>query len=595
MIFKGFKTKKIVNKKSLLYLLSLIYKEKKHIFLAVVPLIFFIGIGHSLYVFSIGPLLKSFFSINTKETVISLASFFHIQKDSFLFPLLTNISLSKESLVLFLPLLLFLSAIIKNVSTYLYQILVSKLSYYFTRIYRECLFGSIVLKEYRELVAKTPARWMSIVMNDVFFLQDRMILLLNHSVRDLIVLVVAIVVLFFVYGKVALLVCVSLGLGYFLLSTLSKKILTLATEYQENLSFITNSILEVRRRYHTIKTSSSEKIEILNFKSVTYKYYLLVLKSCFLRLTIPPFVECFGFFALAFFVYQLNTENSGGSLTNLNILITFTVLATTIRPLKNIGEQIGLIHEIKGATKESLKHISSFSLNTIVKKKSDNLSLRSKFTLSLSFQRICCGIKDKILLSCENINFTCGKSYFICGPSGCGKSTFLKTLVGLIPPHKWLANYRQEDLVFHSHYVAQRPYTFDDTIKDIVLYGIKNKNKISENNIWSALLGSDIADLIQSLPEKLETRVSSLKDNFSGGQIQRLLLSRLFLAEEKILVLDEPSSHIDVKSERVFFENLLVEIRKKNKILIVVHHDLSLSNLFNQVFYISNQKMYEKK
>lgn len=582
---------KSANKKSLFYLLKLIVREKRKLVVLIFPLILFIACGHSLYIFALGPLLKAFFVEENSRGLISFVDLFPIKEGVFFYKPLSSFLFPREALLFFLPALIFFSAFLKNFATYCYQVLINKLSFYFTRVYRESLFAGIISKDYRYLLHKTPAKWMSIVMNDVFFLQDRIILLLNHSIRDIVVLISSVFLLFILYGNLGLLFCLGLALAYFFLSFFSKRIFTLTRAIQENLSFLSNSLLEVRKRYYTIKTSSAEALEIKKFTLLAGKFSSMTLKSSSIKIIMPPALECLGFCALAYLLsrFEIRTEDSGKS--SLAFLMAFTILATTIRPLKNLGEQIGLAYEIRGAIKESSKHVGSFNLEEVSGEKEYQKPSSSLDEDPIQIQSLACGLEDRVILKAENLSFHSGKSYFIFGPSGSGKSTLLKTLVGLVPPKKWQANLSAEDFAYQSHYVAQRSYTFDESIQDIVLYGHPRKSDISKKKIWSSLKSAELSRVVKKLPRKLNAQVSSLKGSLSGGQLQRLLLSRVFLSDERVLILDEASSHLDAYNNYLLIKNLLKETKLKNKILIVVNHDVKLASLFDVSLTVVDGKL----
>ncbi len=578
-------------KKSLFYLLKNILKEKRKLVFFALPLVLLIALGHSLYIFALGPFLKAFFYNGLSREMILLVELLPLKEGSFFYESLKDITLPGYALLFFLPALLFSSAFLKNLATYFYQVLINKLSFYFTRVYRESLFAGIISKEYRELIKNSPAKWMSIVMNDVFFLQERIILLMNHSVRDVVVLFSSIILLFVLYGSLGFFLCFVLVICFLFLSFFSRRIFTLTHAIQENLGFLANSLLEVRKRYYTIKTASAESLEIKKFTQVAGEFYSMALKSSSLKIIIPPVFECLGFIAVAFLLLQLKESGGGDEKNSFSFLMGFTILVTTIRPLKNIGEQIGLVYEIKGALKESSKHFSLLKFEVNQKRQED---IKQDFEFkqeSICIESLICGFGDEAIIEIDSLTLTPGKSYFVFGPSGSGKSTLLKTLAGLIPAKKWHVDLSEEDFARQSHYVAQRSYTFDESVSDIILYGHPKKEEISKKRIWFALKSAELSKVVEKLPQKLNTKISSLKGSLSGGQLQRLLLSCVFLSDERILILDEASSHLDDSNNKLLIKNLLKEVRLKNKILITVHHDVKLRSFFDVSLRVEGGKL----
>lgn len=409
--------------------------------------------------------------------------------------------------------------------------------------------------------------------------------------RDVAILFSSILLLFFIYGFFGILLCVGLVICFFLLSFLSRKIFILTHAIQRNLGFLANSLLEVRKRYYTIKTASAENLEIKKFTQVADEFYSMALKSSGLKIIVPPFFECLGFVIVAFLLLLLKENGGGDEKDNFSFLMGFTILLMTISPLKNIGEQIGLVYEIKGALKDSFKHVSFLSFE--VNKKAQEV-IKQDFQFAqeeIHIESLICGFEDEAIIEINSLTFTPGKSYFVFGPSGSGKSTFLKTLAGLISAKKWEADLSSEDFAKQSHYVAQRSYTFDESVSDILLYGHPKQDDICKKRIWSALKSAKLSKVVRKLPQKLNTKISSLKGSLSGGQLQRLLLSCVFLADARILILDEASSHLDEKNNTLLIKNLLKEVRLKNKILIIVHHDVKLRSFFDVSLRVADGKL----
>lgn len=575
------------NKKALLKLGIYVFKKKKKLILALFPLVVLIGLSHSFYIFSLGPLLKSFFS-EAEGGALSLASYFSLTEESSFYSVLSSIEISKDVILILLPLFLVLSAAIKNTSTFLYQVIINKLCFFFVRVYRESLFSGIIQKEYRELLKKPPAQWVSVVMHDVFLLQDRLILLLNHSVKDLVVVLSSGLLLFFLYGFKGLSFLLVIGLLYLVLSQFSKRIFRLTRAYQEQLAYMNTILLEVRRRYAMIKTSASENLERKSFQNLSQAYSQLMLKSSRIKIILPPLVESAGFCLLAFLLSSYQDSFSSKEGSSLSLLIGFAIFASVIRPLKSLGEQLGLASEIKGSVAESSSYLGLINNEGDVKKTPVSGSLKEPLCKNeITIERLICHIEDKTIVTIEDMRLCFGKSYFIFGPSGSGKSTLLKSLVGLIPVKKWKGSLSHKDFSSECHYIAQRAYAFDESIKDIVLYGHPYREEISTTKIWKSLKSAELGPFVKKLPKKLNEQVSSLKETISGGQMQRLLLSRVFLAQERIFLLDEASSQLDGRRSLLLIENLLKDIKEKNKILIVVHHDIKLASLFDTVYSLS--------
>lgn len=134
--------------------------------------------------------------------------------------------------------------------------------------------------------------------------------------------------------------------------------------------------------------------------------------------------------------------------------------------------------------------------------------------------------------------------------------------------------------------VSQETVLFDGTIEENIRYNSQSSSKkISE----MAKLAC-VTDFTNNLPDKLQTKIGENGLKLSGGQRQRLAIARSLVQESEVLLLDEPSSNLDFKTESKIFENIN---KIKNKTLIVVAHRLSTIQEFNKIVFVSKGTIRE--
>jgi len=171
----------------------------------------------------------------------------------------------------------------------------------------------------------------------------------------------------------------------------------------------------------------------------------------------------------------------------------------------------------------------------------------------------------------------------IIGPSGSGKSTFLSLLLGLVEPiegdvkigginaAEYVKNFSSE-----IGYVGADPFIIDGTIKDNILYGCHAE--VDDLKLWQALSFAKISDVVQSLPGKLEYRISEIGEGLSTGQKQRLAIARAMVKDPKLLVLDEATANLDEDTEKTIADSIN-SIKGKCTVIIVSHKPGMLRNL----------------
>ncbi len=177
-----------------------------------------------------------------------------------------------------------------------------------------------------------------------------------------------------------------------------------------------------------------------------------------------------------------------------------------------------------------------------------------------------------------NLQIEAGKTIAFVGESGAGKTTVLNMVIGFLHATQGKVlidgnNIEEIDLRSYRSHIAvvpQTPILFSGTIRDNITYG---KENISDKRLWEVIEAANLKEMIEQLPEGLDTPVMEHGSNLSGGQRQRISIARAFIRDPKILILDEATSALDSISEekiRVATDNLV-----QNRTTLIVAHRLS--------------------
>lgn len=190
-----------------------------------------------------------------------------------------------------------------------------------------------------------------------------------------------------------------------------------------------------------------------------------------------------------------------------------------------------------------------------------------------------------------------GQKIAIVGPSGTGKSTIASLLLRfytidegeILVDGKNIYDFDLEHLRGNMSIVPQDVILFGGTIRENIAYG---KPNATEEEIVTASKQANAYNFIESFPKKFETIVGERGIKLSGGQRQRIAIARALLKNPSILILDEATSSLDSKSEKLVQEAL--EILMEGRTSIIIAHRLSTIRSADQILVLDNGKITEQ-
>ncbi len=183
------------------------------------------------------------------------------------------------------------------------------------------------------------------------------------------------------------------------------------------------------------------------------------------------------------------------------------------------------------------------------------------------------------------------------GASGAGKSTIADLIVGLLAPSRGsieICGKSPTEIIAaapgYIAYVPQSPGALSGTIRENITL-VDSEVPVNETNLEYALNHSFLSDVIQKLPNGINTDLGSHRDSLSGGQIQRIGLARALYARPKLLVLDEATSSLDAQSENeVAFA---LKALRGEVTVIVIAHRLNTVQDSDMVFLVDQGKIVD--
>ncbi|GBR54403.1 transport ATP-binding protein CydD [Neokomagataea thailandica NBRC 106555] len=184
-----------------------------------------------------------------------------------------------------------------------------------------------------------------------------------------------------------------------------------------------------------------------------------------------------------------------------------------------------------------------------------------------------------------------GEMLILEGESGAGKSTLLELLLGFIAPQSGrvlingidLQNLAPRDVSNAITWIGQKPVLFAGTIRDNIMFA---RPDASEEDLNNALNLSAVEQYLPTLPKGLDTQIGEGGHGLSGGQAQRVAIARAYLKNAPILLLDEPTAHLDPATELDILESL--KRLSSNRTVIMSTHSKQGKDLSNKHLLLGN-------
>ena len=189
-----------------------------------------------------------------------------------------------------------------------------------------------------------------------------------------------------------------------------------------------------------------------------------------------------------------------------------------------------------------------------------------------------------------------GSKIAVVGRSGGGKSTLMGLMGGMLRPARGSVLIDGKNLAFASAQeaaaltarVAQTTWLFTGTIADNLRLA---KEDATREEMWNALRGAQIADEIERMPKGLDTDVGEQGAFLSGGQAQRISIARALLSGRRILLLDEPTSQVDIESEARIVDAL--RSLGRDLTVVLVTHRSALLDVADKVYEMKDGMLFE--
>ena len=362
-------------------------------------------------------------------------------------------------------------------------------------------------------------------------------------------------------------------------------------DYQEFESSAMSVVQEVLGTVRVVKAFGQEDREQDRFVRNFSKAIAIRIRVVFMQNFFSSLVNLTTAVGTAVVLFTGVRHVQTGVLTLGELLIVNTYIAQLYGPLQSIGNQVTGLHRSLASAERAFSLLDE-APDVVERKHAKRISRTSGAVafcnVSFAFN------EDHPVLGDISFEVPAGTRVGIAGRTGSGKTTLMNLLMRFYDPTDGqilldgvdLRDYKLADLRNQFAIVLQEPVLFSTSIAENIAYARPNS---SDHNIIAAAKAANAHEFIARLPQGYETQVGERGMRLSGGERQRISLARAFLKDASILILDEPTSSVDTKTEAAIMEAM--ERLMHGRTTFMIAHRLSTLETCNMRLEIEDGRL----
>ena len=385
----------------------------------------------------------------------------------------------------------------------------------------------------------------------------------------------------------------SIPVAVFIRSAFKEKISTRNRNFRKEMEETSVKVMEMVElipvtRAHALEETETQKLDSQLKNVAKHGFRLDMIQSFFGSVSWASFqifqVVCLGF--TGWLAVQ-------GKILPGDVVMYQTYFGTIVNQISGIVTLIPIIS--KGL--ESVNSGGDILLSADVEDTGNKKKIK-KVDGKIEFKNVNFRFKNAEAPVINNLSFSVNKGETVAfvGASGAGKTTLINLVIGFLRPNsgqvlidgKDLNTINLQSYRCHISVVPQTPILFTGTIRENITYGLEN---ISDEFLNEVINAANLKELIDSLPNGLDTEITEHGSNLSGGQRQRVSIARAFVRNPKILILDEATSALDTVSEKKIQDS--IERLVKDRTTLIVAHRLSTIRNADKIAVIGDGGMLE--
>lgn len=441
--------------------------------------------------------------------------------------------------------------------------------------------GYKLRKEMNQKIDKLPLSYfdknshgdiLSRFTNDVDTLVQSLNQSLSTMVSSFVQIIGFLVMMLSISWKMTLMALIVIPLSLILVMVVVKKSQRYFKAQQKSLGLVNGHIEEMYSAHTIVKAFNGEEDSLRTFKEYNDQLYTSAWKSQFLSGLMMPLTNLIGN------IGYVGVCILGGYLTihkeiavgDIQSFITYTRNFT--QPISQISQSMNMLQSTAAAAERVFEFLAAEE--EICDEK--NPVVLKDVQGQVTFENVCFGYDpNKIVINNFSMYIKPGQTTAIVGPTGAGKTTIVKLLMRFyelnagsiyIDGHN-ITEYTRSGLRNMVGMVLQDAWLFEGSILENLRFG---KPSATDDEVIQAAKAAHVDHFIHTLDHGYNTVLNESSSNISQGQRQLLTIARAFLADPKILILDEATSSVDTRTE-VLIQKGMDELMKGRTSFVIAH------------------------
>lgn len=358
---------------------------------------------------------------------------------------------------------------------------------------------------------------------------------------------------------------------------------------------LSNHFVDTLKGLETLKYLGKSEQHEGKIEKVSKRYRKATMRTLRVAFLSSFALDFFTSLSIAFVAVGLGIRLIDGTIILLPALTILILAPEYFLPIKQVGANYHATLDGQIAM-EQIEEILQQQKGIQKKDLNEDIVWNASSSLKLQDIKVNNAESEKAIL--EGINFTWegNGAIGVIGESGAGKSTLIDVLAGFLSPSsgKILVNgvevdgSTREDWQKNIAYIPQQPYIFPLSLKDNIRFYETNA---TDEEVERVINEVGLCSLVTSLPNGMHERIGEGGRMLSGGQEQRVAMARALLSKKPIILLDEPTAHLDIETE---FEIKQAMLRLFNgKLVFLATHRLHWMKQMDHILILNKGEMKE--